>query len=90
MVRAISRIVNSNDDNGVLVGRWDGEYEDGTAPSTWTGSVSLICGNLYLPLFLHIISHLQAEILEEYLTKGESVKYGQCWVFSGVVATGLN
>ncbi|CAD7077040.1 unnamed protein product [Hermetia illucens] len=66
MVRAISRIVNSNDDNGVLVGRWDGEYEDGTAPSTWTGS---------------------AEILEEYLTKGESVKYGQCWVFSGVVAT---
>jgi len=24
--------VNSNDDNGLLVGRWDGKYEDGTAP----------------------------------------------------------
>ncbi|XP_072942893.1 hemocyte protein-glutamine gamma-glutamyltransferase-like [Epargyreus clarus] len=40
--RVISRIVNSNDDGGVLVGRWDGEYEDGTAPSEWTGSVDIL------------------------------------------------
>ncbi|XP_050674600.1 hemocyte protein-glutamine gamma-glutamyltransferase-like [Leptidea sinapis] len=42
MTRTISRIVNSNDDAGVLVGRWDGEYEDGTAPSEWTGSVEIL------------------------------------------------
>ncbi|XP_029050164.2 hemocyte protein-glutamine gamma-glutamyltransferase-like [Osmia bicornis bicornis] len=42
MCRAISRIVNSNDDKGVITGRWDGEYGDGTAPSTWTGSVPIL------------------------------------------------
>ncbi|XP_012266223.1 hemocyte protein-glutamine gamma-glutamyltransferase-like [Athalia rosae] len=42
MTRAISRIVNSNDDRGVLTGRWDGEYSDGTAPSAWTGSVPIL------------------------------------------------
>ncbi|XP_053614168.1 hemocyte protein-glutamine gamma-glutamyltransferase-like [Plodia interpunctella] len=42
MTRTISRIVNSNDDGGVLVGRWDGNYEDGTAPSEWTGSVDIL------------------------------------------------
>jgi hypothetical protein len=58
--------VNSNDDLGVLQGRWSGQYEDGTAPAAWTGSVP---------------------ILEEYLDSGSEVKYGQCWVFAGVVAT---
>ncbi|XP_045452766.1 hemocyte protein-glutamine gamma-glutamyltransferase-like [Melitaea cinxia] len=42
MTRAISRIVNSNDDGGVLIGRWDGQYDDGTAPSEWTGSVDIL------------------------------------------------
>ncbi|XP_017784888.1 PREDICTED: hemocyte protein-glutamine gamma-glutamyltransferase-like [Nicrophorus vespilloides] len=40
--RCISKMVNSNDDDGILVGRWDGEYEDGTAPSSWTGSVDIM------------------------------------------------
>ncbi|XP_003707216.3 hemocyte protein-glutamine gamma-glutamyltransferase-like isoform X1 [Megachile rotundata] len=66
MCRAISRIVNSNDDRGVITGRWDGEYGDGTAPAAWTGSVP---------------------ILEQFLETGESVKYGQCWVFAGTVTT---
>lgn len=61
----ISKMVNSNDDDGILTGRWDGEYEDGTAPSAWTGSVP---------------------ILQEYLDTERAVSYGQCWVFSGVVA----
>ncbi|KAK0181356.1 hypothetical protein PV327_003648 [Microctonus hyperodae] len=72
--RTISKMVNcyniQNGDevfNGVLFGRWDGDYEDGTAPAAWTGSVP---------------------ILEQYLESGgEYVKYGQCWVFAGVVAT---
>nr|CAD7195290.1 unnamed protein product [Timema douglasi] len=62
--------VNSNDEDvsvaGVIHGRWDGDYKDGTAPAAWTGSVA---------------------ILEEYLTTGKEVKYGQCWVFAGVVTT---
>lgn len=60
-------MVNNNDeDNGVLIGRWDGDYIDGTAPAAWTGSV---------------------EILRQYLETQQSVSYGQCWVFSGVVTT---
>lgn len=59
--------VNSNDDLGILQGRWNGQYDDGTAPAAWTGSVP---------------------ILEEYLDTGSEVKYGQCWIFAGVAATG--
>ncbi|XP_043278187.1 hemocyte protein-glutamine gamma-glutamyltransferase-like [Venturia canescens] len=40
--RAISRAVNANDDNGVILGNWSGEYEGGTAPSEWTGSVPIL------------------------------------------------
>ena len=49
-----------------MIGRWDGQYEDGTKPFEWTGSVP---------------------ILEEFMKTGKPVKYGQCWVFSGVAAT---
>ena len=34
--------MNSNDDNGILVGRWNGIYNDGTSPMDWTGSVAII------------------------------------------------
>ncbi len=66
VARAISAVVNSVNENGILTGRWDGNYEDGTRPFEWTGSVP---------------------ILEEYMESGKPVKYGQCWVFAGVVAT---
>ncbi|KAK6185333.1 hypothetical protein SNE40_007590 [Patella caerulea] len=64
--RAVSRIVNNYDDNGVLEGKWSGEYDDGTRPTAWTGSI---------------------KIIEQYMETKEPVKYGQCWVFSGVVTT---
>ncbi|XP_064611094.1 hemocyte protein-glutamine gamma-glutamyltransferase-like [Liolophura sinensis] len=64
--RALSKMVNANDDRGVVIGRWDGEYSDGKTPSSWTGSVS---------------------ILDQYEKSGGAVKYGQCWVFSGVLTT---
>ncbi|KAF2344077.1 hypothetical protein FHG87_025167, partial [Trinorchestia longiramus] len=68
--RAISRIVNSNDDRGVVVGKWDKDYEENTTkPTEWTGSI---------------------KILEDYMKRQRPVKYGQCWVFSGVVTTGKN
>lgn len=58
--------VNSLDDKGILQGRWDGKYDDGTQPFAWTGSVA---------------------ILEQFLETGSPVKYGQCWVFAGLVTT---
>uniref|UniRef100_A0A3P8Q0W7 Protein-glutamine gamma-glutamyltransferase 2 n=1 Tax=Astatotilapia calliptera TaxID=8154 RepID=A0A3P8Q0W7_ASTCA len=34
--------LNSNDYEGVLVGRWDGNYSDGCSPTCWTSSVSIL------------------------------------------------
>ncbi|KAF4078494.1 hypothetical protein AMELA_G00199770 [Ameiurus melas] len=69
ITRVVSAMVNTNDDQGVLTGKWSGDYADGTAPTTWSGSV---------------------DILKQYhRSKGTPVKYGQCWVFSGVTTTVL-
>lgn len=40
--RRASQIVNAPDDSGVLVGRWDGFYDDGTPPTSWTGSAEIL------------------------------------------------
>lgn len=40
--RSISKLVNSNDDDGIVIGKWDGEYDDGTAPAAWTGSAAIL------------------------------------------------
>ncbi|XP_073539962.1 protein-glutamine gamma-glutamyltransferase E-like isoform X2 [Phyllobates terribilis] len=64
--RVLSAIVNSSDDSGVVEGRWTGEYSDGTNPSAWNGSTS---------------------ILKSWNKQRQPVKYGQCWVFAGVLCT---
>ncbi|XP_068027269.1 LOW QUALITY PROTEIN: protein-glutamine gamma-glutamyltransferase K-like [Melanerpes formicivorus] len=68
VARVVSAMVNSLDDNGVLVGNWTGDYSRGTNPSAWAGSV---------------------DILRAYHRQGAPVRYGQCWVFAGVVTTVL-
>ncbi|NXJ60209.1 TGM4 glutamyltransferase, partial [Rostratula benghalensis] len=40
--RAMSALVNANDDSGVLLGNWSGNYDKGTSPSDWMGSVSIL------------------------------------------------
>ncbi|RXN16944.1 glutamine gamma-glutamyltransferase [Labeo rohita] len=40
--RVISAMVNSNDDKGVLMGNWSGNYSDGVNPSMWTGSADIL------------------------------------------------
>ncbi|XP_044595670.1 LOW QUALITY PROTEIN: annulin-like [Cotesia glomerata] len=64
--RVLTTAVNSNDDNGALMGNWSGDYSGGTSPTKWLGSV---------------------KILQEFYKTKKPVKYGQCWVFAGVLAT---
>lgn len=67
VVRLLSAMINSPDDSGVLVGNWSGKYDDGTAPTFWSGS---------------------SDILRQYYENGGTpVRYGQCWVFSGVTTS---
>lgn len=40
--RAISALVNDVDDKGVLVGRWQPPYSEGTAPWEWSGSAEIL------------------------------------------------
>ncbi|RXN32480.1 glutamine gamma-glutamyltransferase [Labeo rohita] len=40
--RVISAMVNSNDDKGVVMGNWSGNYSDGVSPSMWTGSADIL------------------------------------------------
>ncbi|CAM5111712.1 unnamed protein product [Natator depressus] len=40
--RAMSALVNSNDDSGVLFGNWSGIYTGGTPPVAWTGSALIL------------------------------------------------
>lgn len=67
--REMSALVNVQDENGVLVGRWDGEYSDGRPPTFWRGSGQILA--------------------QYYQSGGQPVRYGQCWVFSGVLLTVL-
>ncbi|XP_051804447.1 protein-glutamine gamma-glutamyltransferase 6-like [Acanthochromis polyacanthus] len=65
--RVISAMINSNDDSGVLEGRWEFPYIGGKRPTHWTGSYA---------------------ILNKWLQSGcRPVKYGQCWVFAGVMCS---
>ncbi|XP_075530101.1 hemocyte protein-glutamine gamma-glutamyltransferase-like [Dermacentor variabilis] len=42
VVRAISAVVNSNDEGGILAGNWSGNYEGGISPMMWTGSSAIL------------------------------------------------
>ncbi|CAN9506060.1 unnamed protein product [Ophioblennius macclurei] len=42
LVRKGSAMINSQDDNGVLVGNWSNDYSMGTPPTAWTGSVNIL------------------------------------------------
>ena len=38
VARILSAQTNCNEDDGVLVGNWSGEYADGTSPTSWNSS----------------------------------------------------
>ncbi|KGL99956.1 Protein-glutamine gamma-glutamyltransferase 6, partial [Charadrius vociferus] len=67
--RVISAMVNSNDEKGVVEGKWTGKYGSGTNPLQWSGSVTIL--------------------RKWYRRRYKPVRYGQCWVFAGVMCTVL-
>ncbi|KAJ7332269.1 hypothetical protein JRQ81_014449 [Phrynocephalus forsythii] len=40
--RVVSAMVNCNDDQGILFGRWENQYDDGVNPMAWSGSVDIL------------------------------------------------
>lgn len=42
VVRVVSAMINAQDDLGVLVGNWSGEYSDGVSPAAWSSSVEIL------------------------------------------------
>ncbi|XP_038588315.1 coagulation factor XIII A chain [Micropterus salmoides] len=42
VTRKASAMLNSHDDEGVLVGNWSGDYTYGVAPTSWTGSTDIL------------------------------------------------
>uniref|UniRef100_A0A8C5RAC7 protein-glutamine gamma-glutamyltransferase n=1 Tax=Leptobrachium leishanense TaxID=445787 RepID=A0A8C5RAC7_9ANUR len=40
--RVISTMINSNDDNGVIESSWEDVFRNGTNPSAWNGSVTIL------------------------------------------------
>lgn len=42
VARQASAMLNSRDDDGVLVGNWSGDYSYGVAPTSWTGSTEIL------------------------------------------------
>uniref|UniRef100_A0A8C6WHZ5 protein-glutamine gamma-glutamyltransferase n=1 Tax=Neogobius melanostomus TaxID=47308 RepID=A0A8C6WHZ5_9GOBI len=65
--RIISRMINSDEDRGVLKGQWEGPYIGGMSPTHWSGSYPI------LKRWYNIGCH--------------PVKFGQCWVFAGVMCS---
>uniref|UniRef100_A0A8D3AJF9 protein-glutamine gamma-glutamyltransferase n=1 Tax=Scophthalmus maximus TaxID=52904 RepID=A0A8D3AJF9_SCOMX len=42
LIRKGSAMINSQDDNGVLVGNWRDDFSMGTSPTLWTGSTKIL------------------------------------------------
>ncbi|XP_067006907.2 hemocyte protein-glutamine gamma-glutamyltransferase [Anabrus simplex] len=42
VTRAISTVINANDEGGLLVGKWWGNFNYGTPPTAWTGSIAIM------------------------------------------------
>ena len=38
----MSAWLNTQDDDGLLVGNWSGRYDDGTSPTDWVGSAEIL------------------------------------------------
>lgn len=42
IARCLSAIVNSQDDDGAIMGNWSEDFSGGTAPTKWVGAVEIL------------------------------------------------
>lgn len=65
--------VNSSDEDGVLEGRWDGEYSDGVAPYKWSGSVRIL--EQYVSSGYQPVKYGQCWVFSALVTTGKSPSF---------------
>ncbi|XP_036007580.1 protein-glutamine gamma-glutamyltransferase E [Fundulus heteroclitus] len=65
--RVISAVINSSDENGVVMGNWGNDFSGGVPPTHWSGSYAIL--------------------KQWYDSFYRPVRYGQCWVFAGVMCS---
>ena len=91
-------MANSSNEGGILSGAWNGEWKDDdgnlidgcTRPSSWSGSaraLKFLRYFFYLVLNSRYLKPWKVKIIRQFMETGEPVKYGQCWVFSGLLTT---
>ena len=72
--RAITALVNSSDDDdGVLIGNWSGDYSGGVSPSSWTGSVEIF--ENYLNNGEKPVAYGQCWVFSGIVTSSKSSQY---------------
>jgi len=72
--RILSAVANSSNEGGILSGAWNGEWKDDD-------------GNLIDGCTRPTSWSGSVKIIKQFMETGEPVKYGQCWVFSGLLTT---
>lgn len=83
--RHLTAVINDCDEGGVLTGNWSGNYSGGVQPSSWTGSGEIL-KQYVKKIFFWVHLKTKNSYFLQYLTR-KPVKYGQCWVFGGVLTT---
>lgn len=67
--------INAQDDFGVLVGNWSGDYSDGVSPSSWSSSVEIL--RKYHSSNGTPVSYGQCWVFSAVTTTGEK-RYNRC------------
>eukprot|EP00040_Diaphanoeca_grandis_P043119 m.267065 g.267065 ORF g.267065 m.267065 type:complete len:808 (-) comp70895_c0_seq1:125-2548(-) len=77
LTRRLTSMANANDNAGVLLGSWSGDYSDGASPGSWSSTSA-------------IMSQYMRSMVDESGNKkqAEPVRYGQCFTFAGLL-TGM-
>ncbi|RWS29712.1 hemocyte protein-glutamine gamma-glutamyltransferase-like protein [Leptotrombidium deliense] len=65
--RALSSVINANDGNGIIAGKWNEPYAPFTEPDKWVGSEAI-----FKEFFDGLAEHHNLN----------PVRWGQCWVFA--------
>lgn len=70
--------INSNDDYGVLIGNWSGNYKGGRDPRNWNGSVEIL--KTWEFTGFRPVQFGQCWVFAGVLNTGTLTVMGLCWV----------